>query len=122
MLKPGGVYLFDTINRTLRSKLVGIYLMQESGAGRGSCHPTCTTGGCSSVPEELERLLVRNSLVPSVFTGLKPRAGPLRLVRALRRRRRGELSYLEAFREADLGESRDLSVQYIGHARKPSST
>ena len=29
VLKPGGVYMYDTINRTRRSKLVMIKLMQE---------------------------------------------------------------------------------------------
>ena len=29
MLKPGGIYMFDTINRTRRSRLVVINLMQE---------------------------------------------------------------------------------------------
>ena len=29
VLKPGGIYLFDTINRTLLSKLIAIKLIQD---------------------------------------------------------------------------------------------
>ena len=60
--------------------------------------------------------------VPGGLTGLKPRANPFRLVRALRRRKRGLLSYAAAVREMDLGESPDTTVSYIGYARKPDPT
>jgi 2-polyprenyl-6-hydroxyphenyl methylase/3-demethylubiquinone-9 3-methyltransferase len=70
-------------------------------------------------PAELRRELERHGLVPGGVTGLKPRVNPLRSIRALRRRRRGLLSYAAAVREMDLGESPDTSVSYIGYARKP---
>jgi 2-polyprenyl-6-hydroxyphenyl methylase/3-demethylubiquinone-9 3-methyltransferase len=73
-------------------------------------------------PAELRRELEHHGLVPGGLTGLKPRAKPLRLIRALRRRKRGLLSYAEAVREMDLGESPDTSVSYIGYARKPGLT
>jgi 2-polyprenyl-6-hydroxyphenyl methylase/3-demethylubiquinone-9 3-methyltransferase len=63
--------------------------------------------------------LEHHGLVPGGLTGLKPRAHPLRLVRVLRQRNRGLLSYAAAVRQMDLGESRDTSVSYIGYARKP---
>jgi hypothetical protein len=40
------------------------------------------------------------------------------MVRALRRRKLGLLSYVEAVKEMDLGESPDTSISYIGYARK----
>ena len=46
-LKPGGVYLFDTLNRTLLSKLVT--RRASSGGSRGSSTSPCTTGPCSCV-------------------------------------------------------------------------
>jgi hypothetical protein len=36
----------------------------------------------------------------------------------LRSRKRGQLSYAEAFARMDIGESRDTSVQYAGYAGK----
>ena len=73
-------------------------------------------------PAELRRALEHHGLVPGGLTGLKPRTNPLRLVRALRRRKRGLLSYAAAVQEMDLGESPDTSVSYIGYARKPDPT
>ena len=70
-------------------------------------------------PAELQRELVRHGLVAGGLTGLKPRANPLRVLRALHRRKRGLLTHATAVREMDLGESPDTSVSYIGYARKP---
>ncbi|HEX9754113.1 MAG TPA: hypothetical protein VGA42_00310, partial [Gemmatimonadales bacterium] len=70
----------------------------------------------------LRRVLEQNRLVPGGLIGLKPRAGPRRLLRALRGRKRGSLSYVEATREMDLGESPDTSISYIGYARKPEES
>ena len=47
------------------------------------------TGTMFIRPAELRRELERHGLVPGGLTGLKPRASPLRLIRALRRRKRG---------------------------------
>ena len=47
VLKPGGVYLYDTINRTRRSRLVVIKLMQEWRATALMEPRPCTTGRCS---------------------------------------------------------------------------
>jgi len=69
-------------------------------------------------PAELERMLEQHGLQPAGVTGLKPRANPLRVLRALRRRKRGLLSYAEAVERMDLGESSDVSISYIGYARK----
>jgi hypothetical protein len=40
------------------------------------------------------------------------------MLRALRARKRGTLSYAEAVARMHIGESPDTSVQYIGYARK----
>ena len=68
---------------------------------------------------ELQRELTRQGLVPGGTTGLRPRATVFRQLRALFRRKRGVISYAAAFREMDIAESPDLSVSYIGFARKP---
>ena len=118
VLKPGGVYLFDTINRTWKSKLVLIFLFQEWSWTR--CMPKDIHDFDLFVPpERLRGLLIRHGLAPSAFTGMEPRAGLLKTVRALRQRRRGQLTFVEAFRAMDLDEDPDLSVQYLGHAIKP---
>ncbi len=72
-------------------------------------------------PAELRRAVGYYGLLPGGLIGLKPRANSVRLVRALRRRKRGLLSYAAAVRATDVGESPDTSVSYIGYARKPNS-
>jgi 2-polyprenyl-6-hydroxyphenyl methylase/3-demethylubiquinone-9 3-methyltransferase len=49
VLKPGGLYLFDTINRTRLSKLVMIKLSQD-WAATAWMPPHCMTGTSSSPP------------------------------------------------------------------------
>ena len=118
VLRPGGTYLFDTINRTLRSWLVMIKLLQE-WRWTALMPPGLHDWTMFIRPAALRQELVRHGLVPGAVTGLKPRANPLRAIRALRRRRRGLLSYAEAVRQMDLGESHDTSVSYMGYACKP---
>ena len=120
VLRPGGIYLYDTINRTLQSRWIVIKLLQE-WRWTALMPPGLHDWKMFIRPTELQRELVRHGLVPGAPTGLKPRANPLRLIRALRRRKRGLLSYAAAFGEMDLGESPDTSVSYIGYARKPRS-
>jgi 2-polyprenyl-6-hydroxyphenyl methylase/3-demethylubiquinone-9 3-methyltransferase len=120
VLRPGGTYLYDTINRTLRSRVLVIKLLQEWRWT--AVMPPRLHDWCMFIrPAELRRELEQHGFVPRGLTGLKPRATPLRLLRALRRRKRGLISPAAAAREMDLGESPDTSVSYIGYARKPAT-
>ena len=120
VLKPGGIYFYDTINRTLRSRLIAIKLLQD-WHWTALMPPRLHDWRMFIRPAELYRTLEQHGLVPGRLTGLKPRANPLRLISALRRRKRGLLSYAAAVRAMDLGESPDTSVSYIGYARKPGA-
>jgi len=121
VLKPGGTYLYDTINRTVRSRLIMIRLLQE-WSWTAMMPPGLHDWRMFIRPSELLRALVRHGLVPGGITGLKPRANPVRLVRALVRLKRGRLTYAAAVREMDVAESSDTSVSYIGYARKRAAT
>jgi len=120
VLKPGGTYLFDTINRTWRSWFIVIFLFQDWSWTR--CMPPRLHDWRMFVrPDQLRELLLRHGLSPAtVFRGMEPRVGFLRVLRALRRRRRGQISFYEAFRQMDLCECLDVGVQYLGYAKKPS--
>jgi 2-polyprenyl-6-hydroxyphenyl methylase/3-demethylubiquinone-9 3-methyltransferase len=120
VLRPGGVYLYDTINRTFRSRLIVTKLLQE---WRWTALMPARLHDWNMFirPDELRQELEHHGLVPGGLTGLKPRANPFRLVRALRRRKRGLLSHAAAVREMDLGESPDTTVSYIGYARRSRS-
>jgi 2-polyprenyl-6-hydroxyphenyl methylase/3-demethylubiquinone-9 3-methyltransferase len=117
VLQPGGIYLFDTINRTLQSWILVIGLLQEWKA-TSLMPPHLHQWRMFVRPTELRALLERHGLAPSDFIGLTPRAGLLRVLGALRARKRGRLSYTEAVAAMDIGESGDTSVQYLGYATK----
>jgi 2-polyprenyl-6-hydroxyphenyl methylase/3-demethylubiquinone-9 3-methyltransferase len=117
VLRPGGVYLYDTINRTLASRLTVIFLLQElswtSLMPRGLHDWTMFIR-----PEELRELLERHGLMPRGLVGLKARGKPFEIIAALRARKRGSLSYRETMARMKIEESPDTSVQYIGYALK----
>ena len=121
VLKPGGTYLYDTINRTLRSRLIVITLLQE-WRWTAVMPPGLHDWNMFIKPDELRRHLEQQGMVPGGLTGLKPRANPFRVIRALRRRKRGLISYAEAARQMSPGESPDTSVAYMGYARKLAPT
>jgi 2-polyprenyl-6-hydroxyphenyl methylase/3-demethylubiquinone-9 3-methyltransferase len=118
VLKAGGTYLFDTINRTLRSRLIVIKLLQE-WKWTAAMPPRFHDWNLFIRPAELRRVLEDCGLAPGGLTGLKPRASAIRMIRALRGLKQGLSSYATVFREMDFGESSDTSLSYIGYARKP---
>jgi 2-polyprenyl-6-hydroxyphenyl methylase / 3-demethylubiquinone-9 3-methyltransferase len=118
VLRPRGTYFFDTINRTFLSRLIMIKLLQE-WRWSALMPPRLHEWQMFIRPDELRRELTRHGLVVRGMTGLRPRAGLLRQLKALLRRKRGIISYAAAFREMNIAESPDLSLSYIGFARKP---
>jgi 2-polyprenyl-6-hydroxyphenyl methylase/3-demethylubiquinone-9 3-methyltransferase len=117
VLEPGGVFLYDTINRTFKSKLVMIKLFQEWD-WTSLMPPDLHDWRMFIKPGELISVMAENGLESRGLTGLAPSANPLRAIRILRARKQGAISYLEAARRLDLRESRDKSVLYAGYARK----
>jgi 2-polyprenyl-6-hydroxyphenyl methylase / 3-demethylubiquinone-9 3-methyltransferase len=118
VLKPGGVFLYDTINRTLESWIVMIKLFQEWDS-TSLMPPDLHDWKMFIKPGELLAKLAENGLENQDQTGLKSSVNPLRAIRILRARKRGEISYLEAMRRIDLREGGDKSVLYAGYAVKP---
>ena len=117
VLKPGGVFLYDTINRTLKSKLVMIKLFQE-WSWSSFMPPNLHDWRMFIKPDELISLMAANHLENRGLTGLAPAANPIRAIRVLRARKRGEISYFEATTRLGIEESRDRAVLYAGYASK----
>jgi 2-polyprenyl-6-hydroxyphenyl methylase/3-demethylubiquinone-9 3-methyltransferase len=119
VLKPGGVYLFDTINRTRASKLFFIKLLQEWRLTR-----VVDTGVHSWAmfiePRELTAILRRCGLHPGEIVGLGPRAGVASLAWNYVRMRLGRLTFGEASRLMDIGPVRRIDLSYLGYATKVS--
>jgi 2-polyprenyl-6-hydroxyphenyl methylase/3-demethylubiquinone-9 3-methyltransferase len=122
VLEPDGVFLYDTINRTTKSKLVMIKLMQEWQATR-CMEPNLHDWAMFIKPAELRGYLERAELRPAEeIVGIAPGASPPALFKALRARRKGRIGYAELARVLAMRESRDRSILYAGYALKPAST
>lgn len=118
VLAPGGVFLYDTINRTGPSKLVMIKLFQEWNA-TSFMAPDLHDWRQFIKPDELRAIMVRHGLQPRDIAGLSPGANPIALFRALRQRKRGAITYAETGRRVAMRVSKDTSVMYMGYALKP---
>ncbi len=117
VLKPGGTYLYDTINRTRRSKLVLIKLMQEWGA-TALMEPNLHDWDMFIRPRDLVAAMARAGLENHDIVGIGPARNPVSLVMDMRRRARGDMTYGEFGARNKFRETRDTSLLYAGHAHK----
>lgn len=120
VLRPGGRFFYDTINRTFVSKLVVIKLMQEWRSTAFFDEPNLHVWERFIKPTELSALLLAHGLEPRDMCGIAPRSrNPFSLWRDFRRRARGKLSFAELGRRLDFQETRHLDGSYMGYAIKP---
>jgi 2-polyprenyl-6-hydroxyphenyl methylase / 3-demethylubiquinone-9 3-methyltransferase len=117
VLKPGGLYLFDTINRTARSKLVTIKLMQEWPLTR-LVDTALHDWDMFIKPGELAGVLERHGLKLGEITGLGPRARLPAVLAGLVAARRGRITYGEFSMRLDLGRVTSTAISYMGFASK----
>jgi len=115
VLKPGGLYFFDTINRTLRSRLVAIKMAQDWRLTRIMPRNVHTWEKFIR-PAELAALLRQQGLQQHDFAGIALAGNPLRVVLPFLRHKLGRLSYAGLGERLQLSESRDLSISYMGYA------
>jgi 2-polyprenyl-6-hydroxyphenyl methylase/3-demethylubiquinone-9 3-methyltransferase len=116
-LKPEGVFLFDTLNRTLASKLIAIKVMQEWRLTRIT-DAAIHDWAMFIKPEELVAALGRHWLHIGEIVGLGPRSSKVRTVMSFISANRGWISYGELSRRLDVGEVKTRSVSYMGYATK----
>jgi 2-polyprenyl-6-hydroxyphenyl methylase / 3-demethylubiquinone-9 3-methyltransferase len=117
ILKPGGVYVYDTINRTPLSRLVVIKLFQDWGPTAWA--PPDTHSYSQFIkPAELHSLLEASGLSDGGQQGITPATSPPRSYRLLRQAKAGKISYAEFGRRVEFVLTRNTSVSYIGHAIK----
>jgi 2-polyprenyl-6-hydroxyphenyl methylase / 3-demethylubiquinone-9 3-methyltransferase len=117
VLRPQGVYLFDTINRTAMSRLVVIKLLQEWRFTAWMPHDLHAWEQFIT-PDELRAALSRHHLDGRDIVGLGPGVKPPHLIRLLWLLRRGKISHGEFGRRASFVVTRDLRVSYAGYATK----
>ena len=117
VLEPGGLYLFDTINRTRTSKLLAIKAVQQWRLTRLT-DVAFHDWDMFIKPAELAAILERHGLAPGETTGLGARATPLAVLRSLVSARLGRITYGELSRRLDVGQVNSTAISYIGFATK----
>lgn len=117
VLRPGGLYFFDTINRTGASRLLMINLFQEWSLT--AWMPRGLHAWDRFIrPDELTCLLAQSGLELGGMTGLAPSASPPQLLLDLVRLRLGVFTFGEFGRRSIFRETSDKSVLYAGYALK----
>jgi 2-polyprenyl-6-hydroxyphenyl methylase / 3-demethylubiquinone-9 3-methyltransferase len=119
MLTPGGVFFYDTINRTFLSKLFAIKLAQEWRATRFA--PQHLHDWDQFIkPTELQALLSSHGLAPQEVVGLSLNVRPIAGLCALRQYKRGVITAGDLGRRLQAHISSNLSGSYAGYAIKAS--
>lgn len=119
VVRPAGMYLFDTINRTRRSRVLAIKAMQEWRVTR-ILDADLHDWSMFITPAELEAALDRHGFDLVEIAGLAPRSGTLGILRSLAQARRGRITYGELSRRLDFGRVDSLDVSYMGYAVRRS--
>jgi 2-polyprenyl-6-hydroxyphenyl methylase / 3-demethylubiquinone-9 3-methyltransferase len=117
VLEPGGLYLFDTINRTRASKLFAIKAVQRWRLTRLT-DVAFHDWDMFIKPAELAAVLQRHGLAPVETTGLGARATPAAVLGSLASARLGRITYGELSRRLDVGQVSSTAVSYMGYATK----
>jgi 2-polyprenyl-6-hydroxyphenyl methylase/3-demethylubiquinone-9 3-methyltransferase len=117
VLKPGSLFFFDTINRTKKSREVFIKGLQESSFTK--LMPVDThIWEMFITPEELTESLRGQGLIVEDLCGGKIPKNPLATLWDVRQHKRGKITVAELGRRLELKLDPDLSLNYLGYARK----
>jgi 2-polyprenyl-6-hydroxyphenyl methylase / 3-demethylubiquinone-9 3-methyltransferase len=117
VLKPGGLFFFDTINRTPKSKAVMIYGLQESPLTK--LMPSDThIWDMLITPDEISAALREHGMVVEDMMGGKIAQNPLATLWHVRQQKQGRITFAELGRRLRLKLDADLSMNYLGYACK----
>jgi len=117
VLKPGGLFFFDTFNRTMVSWLAVIKVSQQWKRW-AFLPPRIHEWRMFIKPRELRALLSLHHLDWREHRGLIPNMSVPKVLSCLRKRARGEWTYVDLSRRIGLVESRFTAGMYIGYALK----
>lgn len=119
VLKPGGVFFFDTINRTTVSKIIFIKMGQQWRFTR-FMPPNLHVWEMFIKPEELTDALARFGLRHQETRGVAEGGNPIRILLALRKYTKGKITAAELVeRMGGSREGPDIEGIYMGYAVKP---
>jgi 2-polyprenyl-6-hydroxyphenyl methylase / 3-demethylubiquinone-9 3-methyltransferase len=117
VLKPGGLFFFDTINRTQQSKVQFIFGLQEFPLTR--LMPADThVWEMFITPQELTTVLQDNGFVLEDMKGGKIDKNPLATLWDVQQQKLGRITFAELGHRLELKLDQGLSLNYLGYARK----
>jgi len=117
VLKPDGVFIYDTLNRTFISKLVAIKIWQQWD--RWSFMPrNLHVWKMFIKPTEIRSLLMQHGFEWKEHIGSKPNVSIPTMLRYLRRRKTGKWTYADLGENFRLVEDKDMNILYGGYAIK----
>lgn len=117
VLKPGGMLLFDTINRTWVSWLFIIKVAQDWKSTAWEA-PRTHVWSKFIRPKELEAVAESHGLRCTGLRGIAPEENPLAAIVSARRRAKGLITRRQLATRFGLHESEDLDASYMGCAVK----
>ncbi len=118
LLKPGGVFFYDTVNRTWLSKIALIKLWQDWSFTR-CCKADVHVWEKFIKPAELTAIMRTCNLVHRETKGIAPQTKNfLMLLRHLRAIKAGKIRNEEMAAALKLSETSDLRLSYMGYAVK----
>lgn len=117
VLSPGGLFFFDTINRTAESRIQFIFGLQVFPITR--LMPANTHIWEMFIkPEEINSVFLRNGLQLKEMQGGKIATNPLSTLWNVWQKKQGKISFAELGRRLELKLDPDVSLNYLGYARK----
>ena len=117
VLKPKGVFFYDTLNRTFISKLVAIKIWQEWKRW-AFMPPNLHVWEMFIKPNEMRELLEKNGFEWKEHHGSSPNVSIPKMLGYLRKRAKGEWSFEDLGKKFWLVDSKDMNILYAGHAIK----
>jgi 2-polyprenyl-6-hydroxyphenyl methylase/3-demethylubiquinone-9 3-methyltransferase len=117
VLKPGGLFFFDTINRTLKSKAVMIYALQKFPLTK--LMPADThIWDMFITPDEIKAALREQEMVVQDMKGSRIAKNPLTTLWDIQQLKQGKITFAELGQRLKLKLDMDLSLNYLGYAKK----
>jgi 2-polyprenyl-6-hydroxyphenyl methylase/3-demethylubiquinone-9 3-methyltransferase len=117
VLKPGGLFFFDTINRTRQSKAQFIFGLQEFPLTR-LMPPDTHLWEMFITPAELTAALRQYGLGLEDMQGGKITKNPLSTLWDVQQQKQGRITFAELGRRLELQLDKDLTLNYLGYASK----
>lgn len=119
VLKPGGIFLYDTINRTFMTWLGVIFVAQEFPATR-FFPPDTHDWSMFIKPFELVDCLQQHGIVNQDVQGMSSVVNPIHQFWLILKLKRGSLTYREYGMRTRLRLSHDTTMNYIGYGVRES--